>query len=75
MMATPVGPDAEMELVFEAAARGCRPGAALRRYAVVNADGGETDILWGYSGGAQKKGGQETCSFPFRARGRGAVCV
>lgn len=68
-MATPVGPDAEIQLVFERQRVWVSPwGAALRRYVVVNADGGETDILWGYSGGAQKKGGQGDVLIPFPGR-------
>ena len=68
-MATSVGPDAEIQLVFERQRVWVSPwGAALRRYAVVNADGGETDILWGYSGGAQKKGGQGDVLIPFPGR-------
>ena len=68
VMATPVGPDAgNTTLVFERPARGVATGAALRRYVVVNADGGETDILWGYSGGAEK-GGQGDVLIPFPGR-------
>jgi aldose 1-epimerase len=35
---------------------------------MVAADGSETDILWGYSGGSQKKGGQGDVLIPFPGR-------
>ncbi|MBI4002493.1 MAG: hypothetical protein HY348_12005 [Nitrospira defluvii] len=43
-------------------------GASLRRYYLREADGGETDIVWGYSGGSQKKGGQGDVLIPFPGR-------
>ncbi len=43
-------------------------GASLRRYFLVGDDGGETDMVWGYSGGAQKKGGQGDVLIPFPGR-------
>ena len=43
-------------------------GASLRRYSVTEADGKETDIVWGYSGGAHKKGGQGDVLIPFPGR-------
>nr|AOR51256.1 putative aldose 1-epimerase [uncultured bacterium pBE3-1] len=43
-------------------------GASLRRYYVVEGDGSETDIVWGYSGGAHKRGGQGDVLIPFPGR-------
>ena len=43
-------------------------GASLRRYFHLEAKGGETDIVWGYSGGANKKGGQGDVLIPFPGR-------
>ena len=43
-------------------------GAALRRYSLTQVDGRETDIVWGYSGGAHKKGGQGDVLIPFPGR-------
>ncbi|MFO0775706.1 MAG: hypothetical protein U0172_13680 [Nitrospiraceae bacterium] len=43
-------------------------GAALRRYYEVDAAGRETNIVWGYSGGNQKKGGQGDVLIPFPGR-------
>lgn len=43
-------------------------GASLRRYFQVDAGGRETDIVWGYSGGSQKKGGQGDVLIPFPGR-------
>ncbi len=43
-------------------------GASLRRYFLVEADGHEVDIVWGYSGGKQKKGGQGDVLIPFPGR-------
>ncbi len=68
-MATSLSPDTEIQLTFERQRAWLSPwGASLRRYAVVNADGGETDIVWGYSGGANKKGGQGDVLIPFPGR-------
>ena len=43
-------------------------GAALRRYYLREAEGDETDVVWGYSGGGQKKGGQGDVLIPFPGR-------
>ncbi len=43
-------------------------GASLRRYFLVEAGGNEVDIVWGYSGGSQKKGGQGDVLIPFPGR-------
>jgi len=43
-------------------------GASLRRYFIVKKDGAERDLLWGYSGSAQKKGGQGDALIPFPGR-------
>ena len=62
-------PDTEISLSFDNQRAVVSPwGASLRRYFLVEADGGETDILWGYSGGSQKKGGQGDVLFPFPGR-------
>jgi aldose 1-epimerase len=42
-------------------------GASLRRYFVVK-DGAEIDLVWGYSGGTNKKGGQGDVLIPFPGR-------
>ena len=43
-------------------------GASLRRYSLTEVDGRETDIVWGYSGGTHKKGGQGDVLIPFPGR-------
>ena len=40
----------------------------MRRYFLVESDSRETDILWGYSGGSCKKGGQGDVLIPFPGR-------
>lgn len=68
-MATSLSPDTEIQLSFEQQRAWLSPwGASLRRYALVNAEGGETDLVWGYSGGANKKGGQGDVLIPFPGR-------
>jgi aldose 1-epimerase len=42
-------------------------GASLRRYFLID-EGSETDLVWGYSGGARKKGGQGDVLIPFPGR-------
>ncbi|MBW3622974.1 MAG: aldose epimerase [Armatimonadetes bacterium] len=42
-------------------------GAALRRY-FLDDGGSETAVVWGYSGGANKKGGQGDVLIPFPSR-------
>ncbi|NOT96821.1 MAG: hypothetical protein HOP00_10995 [Nitrospira sp.] len=62
-------PDSEISLSFDNQRAVVSPwGASLRRYFLVEADGGETDILWGYSGGGNKKGGQGDVLIPFPGR-------
>jgi aldose 1-epimerase len=62
-------PDSEISLSFDNQRAVLSPwGASLRRYFTVEADGGETDILWGYSGGRNKKGGQGDVLIPFPGR-------
>ncbi|MGC3975569.1 MAG: hypothetical protein QM771_14485 [Nitrospira sp.] len=62
-------PDTETTIAFENQRAVLSPwGASLRRYFVVDGSGGETDIVWGYSGGAQKKGGQGDVLIPFPGR-------
>ncbi len=68
-MTPTVTPDTEISLVFENQRAVVSPwGASLRRYFFVDGHGGETDIVWGYSGGAQKKGGQGDVLIPFPGR-------
>jgi aldose 1-epimerase len=62
-------PDTEISLSFGNQRTVVSPwGASLRRYFMVEADGSETDIVWGYSGGSQKKGGQGDVLIPFPGR-------
>lgn len=68
MTSTPT-PDTELSLSCENQRAVVSPwGASLRRYFFIDGHGGETDILWGYSGGAQKKGGQGDVLIPFPGR-------
>ncbi len=68
-MSAPATPDSELTLSFERQRAVVSPwGAALRRYVFVESDGRETDILWGYSGGSKKKGGQGDVLCPFPGR-------
>src|SRR5437660_585600 len=43
-------------------------GASLRRYFIVHRDKTERDIVWGYHGAANKKGGQGDVLVPFPGR-------
>jgi aldose 1-epimerase len=62
-------PDTELTLSFERQRAVVSPwGAALRRYFVMGPDGRETDIVWGYAGGAAKRGGQGDVLIPFPGR-------
>lgn len=62
-------PDSELSLSFGNQRVVVSPwGASLRRYFLVEANGGETDILWGYAGGGSKKGGQGDVLIPFPGR-------
>ncbi|MEQ1795695.1 MAG: hypothetical protein ABL970_16050 [Nitrospira sp.] len=68
-MTKPVTPDTEILLSFDSQRAVVSPwGAALRRYFQIEADGRETDIVWGYSGVSQKKGGQGDVLIPFPGR-------
>ena len=68
-MTTETGPDTEITLVFGDQQALLSPwGAALRRYFLRERDGRETDIVWGYSGGAHKRGGQGDVLIPFPGR-------
>ena len=61
--------DTEMTLSFGHQRAVVSPwGASLRRYFLIDAGGQETDIVWGYSGGSQKKGGQGDVLIPFPGR-------
>lgn len=66
---TPVTPDTELSLCFHNQRAVVSPwGASLRRY-LLTADGGrEIDVVWGYSGGSQKRGGQGDVLIPFPGR-------
>ncbi|HEU4685073.1 MAG TPA: hypothetical protein VFS39_11290 [Nitrospira sp.] len=67
-----VTPDSEILLQSEDQRVIVSPwGASLRRYFTVAGDGRETDIVWGYSRGAGKKGGQGDVLIPFPGRIRG----
>ena len=64
----PVTPDTELSLFFENQRAVVSPwGASLRRYLLID-DGQEMDIVWGYSGGSGKQGGQGDVLIPFPGR-------
>ena len=66
---TPVTPDTELTLVFQNQRAVVSPwGASLRRYLCLDTDGREIDIVWGYSGGGGKRGGQGDVLIPFAGR-------
>jgi aldose 1-epimerase len=66
---TPVTPDTELSLLFENQRAVVSPwGASLRRYFVVDESGQDIDIVWGYSGGSEKRGGQGDVLIPFPGR-------
>jgi aldose 1-epimerase len=68
-MSTAVTPDSEILLSCEHQRAVVSPwGASLRRYFLLEADGKETDLVWGYSGAAGKKGGQGDVLIPFPGR-------
>lgn len=68
-MTQPVTPDTEITLSFGNQRAVVSPwGASLRRYFLADAEGNEVDIVWGYSGGRQKKGGQGDVLIPFPGR-------
>lgn len=65
----PVTPDTELSLSFENQRAIVSPwGASLRRYLLINDGGQETNIVWGYSGGSGKRGGQGDVLIPFPGR-------
>ena len=64
-----VTPDSEVVLSRDGQRAIVSPwGAALRRYFFVESGGAESDIVWGYSGGSNKKGGQGDVLIPFPGR-------
>ncbi len=64
-----VTPDSELVLSHDRLRAIVSPwGAALRRYFLMESSGAETDIVWGYSGGGHKKGGQGDVLIPFPGR-------
>lgn len=66
---TLVTPDTELTLSYHNQRAVISPwGASLRRYFWMNADGQESDIIWGYSGGSGKRGGQGDVLIPFPGR-------
>ena len=68
MMSAPT-PDTEIPLSFDSQRAVVSPwGASLRRYFIADTNGHETDIVWGYSGGSHKKGGQGDVLIPFPGR-------
>ena len=65
----PVTPDTELSLSFENQRAVVSPwGASLRRYFFIDESGQENDIVWGYSGGSGKRGGQGDVLIPFPGR-------
>lgn len=66
---TLVTPDTELTLSYHDQRAVISPwGASLRRYFFIDADGQEIDIVWGYSGGSGKRGGQGDVLIPFPGR-------
>lgn len=64
-----VTPATELTLSFQNQRAVVSPwGASLRRYLFIDADGREIDIVWGYSGGGEKRGGQGDVLIPFPGR-------
>jgi len=62
-------PDTEISLCYQDQQAVVSPwGASLRRYFLNEPDGRQNDIVWGYSGGSGKKGGQGDVLFPFPGR-------
>jgi aldose 1-epimerase len=61
--------DTELSLSFHNERAVVSPwGASLRRYFLIDEAGRETDIVWGYSGGNRKRGGQGDVLIPFAGR-------
>lgn len=66
---TLVTPDTELTLSYHNQRVVVSPwGASLRRYFFIDADGQKIDIVWGYSGGSGKRGGQGDVLIPFPGR-------
>jgi aldose 1-epimerase len=66
---TLVMPDTELTLSYHNQRAVISPwGASLRRYYFINADGQKIDIVWGYSGGSGRRGGQGDVLIPFPGR-------
>ncbi len=64
-----VTPDTELSLSYENQRAVISPwGASLRRYYLADDEGGTLDIVWGYSGASNKKGGQGDVLMPFPGR-------
>src|SRR3712207_6637802 len=69
LMTLGVAPNTEIALSFGSQRAVVSPwGASLRRYFVVDDLQQETDIVWGYSGAKNKKGGQGDVLIPFPGR-------
>jgi aldose 1-epimerase len=65
----PVTPDTELSLSFENQRAVVSPwGGSLRRYFFIDESGQDIDIVWGYSGGTHKRGGQGDVLIPFPGR-------
>ncbi|MDH4087127.1 MAG: hypothetical protein OEV27_16495 [Nitrospira sp.] len=65
----PVTPDTEFSVSFENQRVVVSPwGGSLRRYFFIDESGQEIDIIWGYSGGSGKRGGQGDVLIPFPGR-------
>jgi aldose 1-epimerase len=65
----PVTPDSAITLSFKNQQAVVSPwGASLRRYLLIDDGGQEVDIVWGYSGGSRKRGGQGDVLIPFPGR-------
>ena len=61
--------DSELTLSFHNHRAVISPwGASLRRYFLIDDRGQEIDIVWGYTGGSQKRGGQGDVLIPFPGR-------
>lgn len=65
----PATTDTELSLVFENHRAVVSPwGASLRQYFFIDESGQKIDIVWGYSGGNHKRGGQGDVLIPFPGR-------
>ncbi|MBK9306288.1 MAG: hypothetical protein IPM58_04180 [Nitrospira sp.] len=64
-----VTPDTELTLSCKNQRAVVSPwGASLRRYLLIDDGGREMDLVWGYSGGSRKRGGQGDVLIPFPGR-------